>query len=96
MNDLKQRTLTDAPPNEPRLRGIVSTCEPETCTRCGRVLMADEPDGLCDHCAIASANAEERRADLDRLMQRHGVRYVEDLPTRVLQQHQADHRKGVF
>jgi len=98
MQTILDRTLENQPPNERELRGypLMDDDELPRCGRCGCTLFRDEPDGLCDTCAIASANAEERRADLTRLLQRHGVEYVEDLPAKVLQRHQAEHRRGVF
>jgi len=54
------------------------------CPRCGR---ESEYPGLCTPCLEASARAEERHAELAHLVKAHGVRYIEDLPPRVLAEH---------
>jgi len=96
MQEILDKTLENEPPSAREMRGYPLMDELPRCKRpgCGRVLYMDEQDGIgvCTACLLR----EDRQVDLSRLLERHGVEHVEDLPTHVLLQHQAEHRQGVF
>ena len=72
-----ERTLHHAPPKDALLHGRVRLCR-----SCG---CETSNDRICDNCARALR--EERAAALGERCRIHRVRYVEDLPPRVLKAH---------